>query len=106
MERIKRGTLENLIKVWEQSTSWERCDGAAYYHVQHSRMEVLAKSNTLSVEQVAGAFAALSPNTDEKSNYVALNTCIGIITGSLPFNSPVHAYPLNRAKALDISTWV
>ncbi len=99
---MKRGNVDNLVNLFGLATDWERADGSTYYERQYHRLWRYAGKHT--VKQLAAAFAVLSPNTDETSNYAALEMCILIVDGSVPANMPVRAYPLNKAKALAILT--
>ncbi len=77
-------------------------EGSIYYARQRERLARRAHSACLPEESVIGAFVALSPNQNEKTNYNALDLCIKIHLGQLPQDARVSAYPLNRAKALRI----
>jgi hypothetical protein len=97
-----RGNSNNLMKVYAQSLDYERADGAVYYDRQRERLQRRSDAAGLPLATVVAAFAALSPNNAESTNYRALDTCLGILSGSLPKDSPVIAYPPNRIKAMAI----
>jgi hypothetical protein len=97
-----RGNPDNLQILYERSLEYERTDGSLYYDNQRNRLRARAEGSGLTLGPVIAAFAALSPNNAEATNYRALDTCLDIISGVLPEAAPVIAYPLNKVKALAI----
>ncbi len=97
-------SADNFLRVWEQALSWEKEEGAAYYDNQRERIALHAREviSALPLERCVGAFAVLSPNNDEASNYKALRRCCLITVGALPQNAKVNAYGRDRNKALGI----
>lgn len=95
-----RGNRENLEKVFNLSQPWEQEQGSQYYQRQRQRLAVCADAAALPVGAVIAAFAALSPNNAEKTNYMALETCIKIVSGELPETAKVISYGTNKDKAL------
>lgn len=101
---IPRGNPSNLLQVWSRADRWDVAEGCSYYTEQHGRMydRYLAYGGMYSLEQISAAFAALSPNNAESTNYRALDVCLGIVADELPPDTKVPAYGKNRAKALAI----
>jgi len=102
-----RGNADNLLFLYAQANRFEVTDGYVYYDRLQENMRVRSNIFTSDPDSaywqhVAGAFAALSPNSSESGNYHALDTCLGMVTGNLPAGSPVRAYPNNRIKAMRI----
>lgn len=97
-----RGSTDNLIQVYRQARNWELQEGAEYYHRQRARLARRAVDAGLSLQPIAAAFAALSPNNTEKTTYIGLDTCLDIVAGRLPEDSKVTAYGRNRTKAMAI----
>lgn len=96
------GNIDNLIGLYNETRPWERKEGYQYYDLQRGRLSKRAEANNLELERVIAAFAVLSPNNAESTNYRALDTCIEICKGRLPYDARVIAYPLNKVKALNI----
>jgi hypothetical protein len=101
---MERGHARNLLALYHHSTDWEKREGACYYdnqrkriwrigHMQHYGDVVFEQS------RLCAAFAVLSPNQTEKTNYIALSQCCQIVTGRRPEDSSVSAYGKNKAKA-------
>lgn len=103
-KRTPRGTPANLITVWKLANRWDFQEGHAYYLRQRNEMlrRALDFHMQFSLIQVSAAFAALSPNNAESTNYRALDICMGIAAGQLDEFTKVPAYGGNRKKALAI----
>lgn len=82
-----RGNEDNLRRIYDQSQPWERIEGSLYYNRQRKQLERRA-NGTHALNKVAAAFAALSPNNAESTNYRALDTCLEIVAGRLPEEAP------------------
>ena len=98
----REGGPHNLYALFERARPYEIEDGYNYYDKQRERLCDYALQAGIDYKRVIAAFAALSPNASESSNYWALFSCIGITLGRLPLDAPVMAYPENRRKALAI----
>lgn len=101
---VRRGNPENLLTVWNRADRWDIQEGIVYYSNQQVRMEdrVRAYYPRFTLTQVSAAFAALSPNNAESTNYVALDLCLRIAAQELPDTTKVPAYGKNKTKALAI----
>lgn len=97
-----RRNLDNLLRLYDRADAEDRAEGRIYYPRQLERLERRAGPANLPLTAVAGAFAALSPNNAEKTNYIALDIAIRVVSGELPESAGIPAYPINRTKALRI----
>lgn len=99
---MNRGSPANILHVWGQVEDWEKDEGQLYYPRQRDRLHSHAVKYGKGLSQVIAAFAVLSPNNDERSNYIALNTCLQIDAGIVGSAVKVRAYGRNTTKALAI----
>lgn len=90
----------NIRQTFIESNFSEKSEGYNYYHTQYSNLESFAKVSGYSVQKVIAAFAALSPNNAESTNYRALASCLAICLGKIPGDAPVIAFGSNKSKAL------
>lgn len=93
---------QNFLDVFAQATGFEHREGREYYTRQHARMVRRACETGIALPHVCGAFAALSPNNLERTNYIALDRCIAITSGDAPLDTPVPAYGRDKDRALAI----
>lgn len=99
------GSPENFLVVFRQSLPYEVDLGQAYYPAQKRRILRMAKESgyrTNYHKLPIAAFCALSPNLDESGNYKALHRALRVAAGSLPPDTQLLGYPLNRQKALSL----
>lgn len=94
--------VQRFLDVFALATGFEHREGRDYYTRQHARMVRRAAETGIDLAHICGAFAALSPNNLERTNYIALDRCIGIVQGTHPAHTPVPAYGRNKSKALAI----
>lgn len=104
MKRAKEvGNIANIEKVLDKATALEWAYGREYYLNYLLRLQRVALPYRYTVQQAAGAFAALSPNNTEKGNWYDLISLMqaGYVLGDYS-QARVSAYPLNRQKAIKI----
>lgn len=94
--------VTRFLNVFAQATAFEHREGGDYYQRQHLRMCRRAKETGINLAHICGAFAALSPNNLERTNYIALDRCVEIAQGRAPVATPVPAYGRDKDRALAI----
>ena len=96
------GSIDNLCLVWDKSTAWERSDGMTYY--RQCRQQILTVGDCfgfVGIAELAGMFAALSPNNDEAGNFRDLTKVLAAF-GKQSTPPTVSSYPVNAVKAWKI----
>lgn len=99
MSKLNRA---NINAVYLSSTLAEKRLGFSYYEQQYSNLESFAICGNYPVDRIIAAFAALSPNNQESTNYKALASCIAIARGIIPSDAPVIAFNSAKHKALTL----
>jgi hypothetical protein len=84
--------LGNIFTVYSRADRWDRDFGSTAYEAYRLRIEWMVEKNHVAVDAAIGAFAALSPNISEFSNFLALEK---LMAGE----SEMPGYPLNIEKA-------
>jgi hypothetical protein len=105
---LKTG-IGNLLKVYTLTSRMEMEYGRDYYlHFREkvmmtAMMTKLASSQSRSMSMVAGVFAALSPNNNEKQNWDDVYRMIEAFVKGQDLNAvTVHTYGANKDKAIRI----
>ncbi len=93
------------MRVWEQVNFCDKKEGLSAYENYHKTLLGIAWNTHIPIAQVAGVFAALSPNNDYAKNLCScLTVCLGFIQGRHEHECIVTTYNHNRAKAWRILT--
>jgi len=96
-------TADSIIGTWFLSSTEERQDGLTWYSNAHAISERIAAENGFSVDQIAGAIAALSPNNKwERNCQDAENLARAIKAGIDTDSVKVCTFGNNKAKAIKI----
>jgi hypothetical protein len=66
------GSIHNLRRVFNQSTSMEVASGMQYYATQAANISAISDHYKVNFVKAAAAFSAISPNLSEVSNYIGL----------------------------------
>lgn len=95
-----RTARKNIRNVLGQASPVEITEGRAAYELYNKTLQEIAQTFELSLSRVAGAFSALSPNSDYQGNLRSLLTlCMGFKGGMQEADCTVSTYNTNRAKA-------
>lgn len=90
----------NILKIYALASEADRSEGLEAYRNYNRTLQGISTFTGLSIHQVAGAFAALSPNTDFVGNLRSTFTlCIGFANGFKAGQCTVSTYNHNREKA-------
>lgn len=97
--------VQRYLDVYYQADDSDWREGKDYYTVLRRRLALRSELTGLTLEQLAGAFAALSPGVSEHLNYVSLDGCIRQVTGkTLDSRVRIVGYRRNVYKAIQILT--
>lgn len=95
-----RAITNNLTRVWEQATPGERDGGVLAYDDYHQVMCEISNRYDVEPAKVAGAFCALSPNSDWMGNLrSAITMTHGWSHGWSEEEVTVTTYNANRGRA-------
>jgi hypothetical protein len=92
----------DITTIFSEAYPSEIRMGVEYYPNQHRAFLRLAERYGFTLEQVAGAFAALSPMSKERDTYVALERCMQWVNMGMIGSAPRVTFTNNRDKALAI----
>lgn len=91
---------QNILNVLSKADPIETVEGRAAYRNYNRTLEEIADKFNLPLVRVAGAFSALSPNSDYRGNLRSTYTlCLGFTKGNAEEDCTVSTYNHNRAKA-------
>jgi len=95
-----RKITSNILNVLNQVNECDYNEGLLAYPRYNKTLKQIADQANLPLFQVAGVFAALSPNTDYIKNLKScLTVCQGFIQGKKQTECTVATYNHNREKA-------
>lgn len=96
--------IGNIFTVYSMADHWDREEGMHAYRTYHAIMWEIARESgkDMTMEKVAGAFAALSPNADYITNLESTRRAVYAyntwgVEGKDKFQ--VTSYPANKTKA-------
>ena len=96
-------TADSIIGTWFLSNTEDRQDGLRWYNNAHEISERIATELGFSVDQIAGAIAALSPNNKWDRNILDAENLARAIKAGIDTDSvKVCTFGNNKAKAIKI----
>ena len=96
--RLKRAGIENITKVYNEASDWEKDYWGKWYKHANEDVQKLALRHRVPLNIVAALIAIMSPSATWSSNLVAADR---VLTG---YGTPhgIPAMPVNSQKAIDL----